>query len=42
MVFFIREIGKKWPKSDICRLDQGAILDKSLSTMSILTNGLFY
>jgi hypothetical protein len=41
MVFFIKEIGKKGPKSDIGRLDQGAILDKSISTTFILTNGLF-
>jgi len=42
MVFFTREIGRKGPKGDIGRLDQGAILDKVISTMSILTNGLFY
>jgi hypothetical protein len=41
MVFFTREIGQKGPKSDIGQLDQGAILDKLISTMSILTNGLF-
>jgi hypothetical protein len=35
------EIDQKGPKSDTSRLDQGAILDKSISTMSILTNGLF-
>jgi hypothetical protein len=42
MVFFTREIGQKKPKNDIGRLNQGAILDKPISTMSILTNGLFY
>jgi hypothetical protein len=40
MVFFTREIGQKGPKSDIDRLDQGAILDKSISIMSILASGL--
>jgi hypothetical protein len=38
MVFFTREIGQKRPKSDIDRFDQGAILDNSISIMSILTN----
>jgi hypothetical protein len=42
VVFFIREIGQKGPKSDISWLDQGAILDKFISTMFILNNGLFY
>jgi hypothetical protein len=41
MVFFTREIGQKGPKSDIDQLDQGAILDKLILTMSILTSGLF-
>jgi hypothetical protein len=40
MVFFTREIGSKGPKSGIGQLDQGAILDKSILTLSILTNGL--
>jgi hypothetical protein len=41
MVIFTREIRQKGPKSDTSQLDQGATLDKSISTMSILTNGLF-
>jgi hypothetical protein len=41
MVFFTREIGQKGPKGDIDQLDQGAILDKLILTMSILTSGLF-
>jgi hypothetical protein len=41
MVFLIREIGQKGPESDIGQLDQGAILDKMILTMSILTNGFF-
>jgi hypothetical protein len=42
MVFFTREIGEKVPKNDIGQLDQGAILDKSNSTLSILTSDFFY
>jgi len=38
MVFFTSKIGKKRPKNDIGQLDQSAILDKLISTMSILTN----
>ncbi len=38
MVFFTKEIGQKGPKNDIGQLDQGAILDKSISTLSILIN----
>ncbi len=38
MALFIKEIGQKGPKSDTGRLDQGAILDKSILIMSILTN----
>jgi len=38
MVFFTREIGQKGPKNDIGQLDQGAILDKLILTLSILTN----
>jgi hypothetical protein len=34
-------MGQKGPKSDISQLDEGAILDKSISTMSILTSDLF-
>jgi hypothetical protein len=34
-------MGQKGPKSDIGQLDEGAILDKSISTMSILTSDLF-
>jgi len=41
MVFFIKVIGQKWPKNDIGQFDQGAILDKSISTLSILINDLF-
>jgi len=41
MVLFIKEIDKKGPKSDIGRLDQGAILDKSILAMFILTNDFF-
>jgi hypothetical protein len=41
MVFFIKVIGKKGPKNDIGQLDQGAILDKSISTLSILINDFF-
>jgi len=41
MVFFIKVIGQKGPKNDIGQLDQGAILDKSISTLSILINDLF-
>jgi hypothetical protein len=42
MVFLTREIGQKGPKNNTGWFDQGAILDKSISTMSILINGLFY
>jgi hypothetical protein len=42
MVLFITVIGKKRPKNDIGQLDQGAILDKPISTPSILINDLFY
>jgi hypothetical protein len=35
MVFFTKVIGQKGPKTDIGQLDQGAILDKSISTLSI-------
>jgi hypothetical protein len=38
MVFFTWEIGQKGPKNDIGQLDQGAILDKSILILSILTN----
>jgi hypothetical protein len=41
MIFFIREINQKGPKSETSQLDQGAILDKSISTLSIFTSGLF-
>jgi hypothetical protein len=41
MVFFIKVIGQKEPKYDIGQLDQGAILDKSISTLSILINDFF-
>jgi hypothetical protein len=41
MIFFTMEIGQKGPKSDIGQLDQGAILDKLILIMFILTNGLF-
>jgi hypothetical protein len=40
MVFLTREIGQKGPKNGISPLNQGAILDKSIVTMSILINGL--
>jgi hypothetical protein len=40
MVIFTKEIAQKGPTSDISQLDQGAILDKLISTMSILTNDL--
>jgi hypothetical protein len=39
--FFIREIDKKGPKSDTSQFDQGAILNKSILTMSSLSNGFF-
>jgi len=39
--FLTREIGQKGPKSDIGQLDQSAILDKLISTLSILTSDLF-
>jgi hypothetical protein len=42
MVFFTREIGQNGPNNDIGRFDQGAILDKLISTMFTLTIGLFY
>jgi hypothetical protein len=35
MVFFTKVIGQKGPKNDIGQLDQGVILDKSISTLSI-------
>jgi hypothetical protein len=41
MVIFTREIHQKGLKSDTSQLDQGAISDKSISIMSILTNDLF-
>jgi hypothetical protein len=41
MVFLTREIGQKGPKSDIGRLHQGAIFNKLISTLSILTSGFF-
>jgi hypothetical protein len=41
MVFFTMEISQKGPKSDTSQLDQGAILDKLISTMFVLTDGLF-
>jgi hypothetical protein len=41
MVLFTREIDSKGPKNGIGQLDQGAILDKLILTMFILTNGLF-
>jgi len=41
MVFFTREIGQKRPKNDIGHLDQGAILDKSISTLCILISDFF-
>jgi hypothetical protein len=41
MIFFTKEIDKKGPKNDTGRLDQGAILDKSILAMSILTNDFF-
>jgi len=40
MVFFTREIGQKGPKNGTSRLNQGAILDKSIVTMFILISGL--
>jgi hypothetical protein len=40
MVFFTGEIGKKGPKNGTGPLNQGAVLDKSILTMSILANGL--
>jgi hypothetical protein len=40
MVFFTREIGPKKPKIDTGWFDQGAILDKSIFTMSIVTSSL--
>jgi hypothetical protein len=39
MVFLTREIGQQGPKSGTNQLDQGAILDKSISTLSILISG---
>jgi hypothetical protein len=42
MVFFTKEIGQKGPKNDIGQLDEGAILDKLISTLSTLTIDLFY
>jgi hypothetical protein len=40
MVFFTREIvGIKRPKIDTTWFDQGAILDKLISMVFILTNG---
>jgi len=41
MVFFTNRIGQKGPKNDIGQLDEGAILDKLISTLSTLTNDLF-
>jgi hypothetical protein len=40
MVFLTREIGQKGPKSGIGQLDQGAIVDKLILTLSISTSGL--
>jgi hypothetical protein len=40
MVFFTEEIGQKGPKSGTNWLDQGAVLDKLILTLSISTNGL--
>jgi hypothetical protein len=42
MVFFIREIGHKGPKSGNGQLDQGAILDKSILSVFVLTSDVFY
>jgi hypothetical protein len=39
MVFFTKEIGQKGPKSGSGGLDQDVILDKSISTLFILTSG---
>jgi hypothetical protein len=41
MVFFTREIGQKGPKNDIGKFDQGVFIDKSISTLFILTNDFF-
>jgi hypothetical protein len=38
MVFFTKVIGQKGPKNDIGQFDEGAILEKSISTLSILIN----
>jgi len=42
MVFFTRGIGQKGPKNDIGQFDQGVIIDKSISTLFILTNDFFH
>jgi hypothetical protein len=41
MVFFTSKIGQKGPKNDVGQLDQDAILDKLILTLSILTSDYF-